>query len=139
MALVATASMSSSQLTSQSPSAAPKEPTTLGALFRIDQATGTPVALEPVKLKVLNGRDFSGGFLKPRERMVAYYIEGGASPVTFKAGEPQRFVIRLMSPGDRYGMETQFRRSAEAYKPGSVGVAKHRGGGADHWFEAEEG
>jgi hypothetical protein len=74
-------------------------------LFRIDQATGAPVALEPVKLKALNGRDFSGGFLKPRERMVAYYIEGGASPVTFRAGEPQQFFIRLMSPGDRYGME----------------------------------
>jgi WD40 repeat protein len=37
--------------------------------------------------------------------MVYHYIEGGASPASFKAGEPPQFVIRLMSPGDRYGAE----------------------------------
>lgn len=106
MVLVATASMSSSQMTSQAPSATPQEPTTLGELFRIDQATGAPAALERVKFKTIRaGPDFRPGFFQPLEHMVYFYIEGGASPVAFKAGEPQQFVIRLMSPGDRYGVE----------------------------------
>ena len=114
MVLVATASMSSSGLTTQAPSATPQEPTTLGELFRIDQATGVPAALERVKVKNLKvGQTREPGFLQPREDVVDFYIEGVASPVVFKAGEPQQFVIRLMSPGDRYGRELN---SAEVLK-----------------------
>jgi hypothetical protein len=106
MVLVATASMSSSRLASQAPSATPQEPTTLGELFRIDQATGAPAVLERVKVKNLKvGQTRQPGFLQPLEDVVDFYIEGVASPVVFKAGEPQQFVIRLMSPRDRYGRE----------------------------------
>ena len=114
MVLVATASMSSSRLASQAPSATPQEPTTLGELFRIDQATGAPAVLERVKVKNLKvGQTRQPGFLQPLEDVVDFYIEGVASPVVFKAGEPQQFVIRLMSPGDRYGRELD---SAEVLK-----------------------
>ena len=106
MVFVATASMSSSRLASQAPTATPQEPTTLGEIFRIDQATGAPAALERVKVKNLKvGQTRQPGFLQPLEDVVDFYIEGVASPVVFKAGEPQQFVIRLMSPGDRYGRE----------------------------------
>ncbi len=104
--LVATASMSSSRLTAQATSATPQEPTTLGELFRIEQATGAPTALERVKVKQHKiGKTRSPGIFQPREDVVDFYIEGAASPVVFKAGEPQQFVIRLMSPGDRYGRD----------------------------------
>lgn len=106
MVLVAVGLMFSTRLASQAGSAAPQEPETLGEMFRIDQATGAPAALERVKIKEQKaGPIRSGGIFKPREQMVDFYIEGGASPVLFKAGEPQLFVIRLMSPGDRYGNE----------------------------------
>ena len=106
MVLVAVASMLSTRLASQARSAAPQEPATLGEMFRIDQATGAAAALERVKIKEQKvGPIRSGGVFKPREQMVDFYIEGGASPVVFKAGEPHLFVIRLMSPGDRYGSE----------------------------------
>lgn len=106
MVLVAVASMFSTRLASQARTATPQEPATLGEMFRVDQATGTPAALERVKIKEQKaGPIRSGGIFKPREQMVDFYIEGGASPVVFKASEPQLFVIRLMSPGDRYGSE----------------------------------
>lgn len=104
--LVAAASMSSSQLASQAPSVTPQEPATLGEFFHIDQATGAPATLERVKIKEQKaGPIRSQGIFQPREQMVDFYIEGGASPVVFKAGEPQLFVIRLMSPADQYGRE----------------------------------
>jgi WD40 repeat protein len=90
MVLVATASMSPSQLTGQATSVTPQEPPTLGELFRIDQATGTPTPLERVKVKKI-GVDM---------HRVEFYIEGSASPVSFKAGEPLQFVVRLTRPGD---------------------------------------
>jgi hypothetical protein len=86
---------SSSPLTSQAPSATPLEPATLGELFRIDQVTGAPTALERVKVKGVLINSIHTG------RVVEFYIEGSASPVSFKAGEPLQFAIRLMSPGDR--------------------------------------
>jgi hypothetical protein len=116
MLFAATASMSSSQLTSQAPSASarPQEPATLGELLRIDQATGAPAALERVKVKNLKvGQTRQPGIFQPLEDVVDFYIEGVASPVVFKAGEPQQFVIRLMSPGDHYGRELN---SAEVLK-----------------------
>jgi hypothetical protein len=114
MVLVATASMSSSPLPPQAPSTTPQEPATLGEMFRIDQATGAAAALERVKVKDLKvGQTRQPGFLQPREDVVDFYIEGVTSPVVFKAGEPQQFVIRLMSPGDRYGRELN---SAELLK-----------------------
>jgi hypothetical protein len=114
MVLVATASMSSSRLTSQAPSAMPQEPTTLGEFFRIDPATGAPAALEHVKVKNLRvGQTRQPGIFQPVEDVEDFYIEGVASPVVFKAAEPQQFVIRLMSPGDRYGRELN---SAEVLK-----------------------
>ena len=106
MALMAMASTPSTRLASQERLAAPQEPATLGEMFHIDQTTGAPAALERVKIKEQKaGPIRSDGIIKPREQMVDFYIEGGASPVVFKSGEPQMFVIRLMSPGDRYGSE----------------------------------
>ena len=103
---VAIVPISSSQLSSRAPSAAPQEPTTLGELLRIDQATGTPSPLELVKFKTMRaGPDFRPGFLQPLEHMAYTYVEGGASPVTFRVGERPQFIIRLLSPGDRYGIE----------------------------------
>jgi hypothetical protein len=91
MLLVATASMSPSQLTGQATWVTPQEPPTLGEFFRIDQATGTPTPLERVEVKAV----------RTKRSVVEFYIEGSASPVSFKAGEPLQFAIRLMSPGDR--------------------------------------
>jgi hypothetical protein len=114
MVLVATASISSSGLTPQAPSATPQEPTTLGEFSRIDPATGTPTEMERVKVKNLKvGHTREPGILQPREDLVDLYVEGVASPVVFKAGESQQFVIRMMSPGDRYGRELN---SAELLK-----------------------
>jgi hypothetical protein len=98
IAAPALAQVPSSPPTSQSPSATPQEPTTLGELFRLDQATGAPTALERVKVKIYD----AGG---PSRHRWYSYIEGRASPVAFKAGERQVFVIRLLSPGGRYGVE----------------------------------
>ena len=106
MLLMATALISPSLMTSQTHSADPQEPTTLGKFFRIDQATGAPTALGSVKVKEQKaGPIRSQGVFKPHVQMVDFYVEGRASLVTFKTGEPQQFVIRLMSPGDRYGRE----------------------------------
>jgi hypothetical protein len=82
-------------LTGQATSVTPQEPTTLGELFRIDPATGTLTPLERVEVK---GVQVKG-------RMVEFGIEGSASPVSFRAGEPLQFAIRLMSPGDGTGRE----------------------------------
>jgi hypothetical protein len=72
----------------------------------MNRATGTPAALEHVKVKNLKVRQTrQPGIFQPLEHVVDFYIEGVASPVVFKADEPQQFVIRLMSPGDRYGRE----------------------------------
>jgi len=87
--------MSSSQSTPQTPLAAPQEPTTFAKIFRIDPATGAPTPLEDCKVKN-SATQYKSGFL---------YLEGRASPAAFKAVEPQVFVIRLMSPGDKYGVE----------------------------------
>jgi len=89
--LVATAPMSPGQLTGQATGVTPQEPPTMGEFFRIDQATGTPTPLERVEVK--------GVTIK--RSVVEFYIEGSASPVSFKAGEPLQFAIRLMSLGDR--------------------------------------
>jgi hypothetical protein len=78
-------------LTGQATSVTPQEPPTFGELFRIDPATGTPTPLERVEVK--------GVYVK--RSVVEFYFEGSASPVSFKAGEPLQFAIRLMSPGDR--------------------------------------
>jgi len=103
--IVATALISWSQLAAQAPSAKPQEPSSLGEMFRIDQLTGAPATLERVKVKQHKIGQVRSGFLQPPKDQVNFYIEGGASPVVFKAAEPQQFVIRLMSPGDRYGRE----------------------------------
>jgi hypothetical protein len=100
MLLVATASVSPSQLTGQATSVTPQEPSILGELFRIDQATGTPTPLERVKVKKL----------PVNMHRVEFGIEGPASPVSFKAGEPLQFAIRLLSPGDRNDGELQVLR-----------------------------
>jgi hypothetical protein len=114
MVLVAVPAISSVSLRAQAPSATLQEPATLGELFRIDQATGAPAALERVKIKNLKvGHTRQPGIFQPREDVVDFYIEGIASPVVFKAGEPQQFVIRLMSPEDKYGRELN---SAEVLK-----------------------
>jgi hypothetical protein len=93
--LLVSATMSSSQSTPQTPLAPPQEPTTFGLVFRIDPATGAPTPLEDCKIKS-SATQYSSGFL---------FIDGPASPVAFKAAEPQVFVIRLMSPEDKYGVE----------------------------------
>jgi hypothetical protein len=114
MALVVTASITPSRLAAQVSSIAPQEPTTLGEIFRVDPSTGAPAALERVKVKNLKvGQTRQPGIFQPREDVVDFYIEGVASPVVFKAGEPQQFVIRLMSPEDKYGRELN---SAEVLK-----------------------
>jgi hypothetical protein len=87
--LVVTASMSPSQLPGQATSVTPQEPPTLGELFRIDPATGTPTPLERVKVNKI----------QVDMHRVEFCIEGSVSPVSLKAGEPLQFVIRLTSPG----------------------------------------
>jgi hypothetical protein len=82
-----------------------QEPTTLGEIFRIDQLTGAPAALEHVKVKQQKVGQTRSGVFQPREDVVDFFIEGAASSVAFKSGEAQQFVIRLMSPEDRYGRE----------------------------------
>ena len=44
--LVATASIAPSRLLAQVSSLIPQEPTTLGVIFRVDQVTGAPSALD---------------------------------------------------------------------------------------------
>jgi hypothetical protein len=106
MLLVATASMSPSQLNGQATSNTLQEPPTLGELFNAAQATGALTPLEHVKLKKrAAGPIRSGGFLQPRVQMVEFYFEGGTSPVVFKAVQPLQFVVRLMNPVDQYGRE----------------------------------
>jgi hypothetical protein len=43
------------------------------------------------------GQTRSPGIFQPLENAVDFYIEGAASPVVFKAGEPQRIVRFLLS------------------------------------------
>jgi hypothetical protein len=101
--LSAAASVSPGRIACQATVITPLEPATLGEFFRVDQTTGAPTPLEHVKIKTLVGPVQGGGFLKPVTQTAEYYIEGVTSPVTFKAGEPQEFVIRLMGPGDSWG------------------------------------
>jgi hypothetical protein len=103
--LVATASIAPSRLSAQVSSITPQEPTTLGEIFRVDQVTGAPSALEHVKVKPQKVGQTRSGVFQPRENIVDFYIEGAASAVAFKAAESQQFVIRLMRPEDRYGRE----------------------------------
>jgi hypothetical protein len=100
MILVAAASMSSARLACQAAPVTPQEPPTLDEFFRVDRATGAPTPLERMKMQKVAGPVQKGGI-----QMVESYIEGVASPVQFKAGEPQQFVIRLMSPGDSQGKD----------------------------------
>jgi hypothetical protein len=98
MILAVAASMSPARLACQATPVAPQEPPTLGEFFRVDRATGAPTPLELAKIKnalVLTGDG----------REVEFYFEGSASTVTFKAGEPQQFVIRLIVPGDNSGKD----------------------------------
>lgn len=105
MLLALAASISPCRLPGQTAPIAPQEPSALGELFSVDQATGALAPLEHVKTKTLPGKIQSGGFLQPRVQMVELYFEGRTSPVTFKAGQPMHFLVRLMSPADRYGQE----------------------------------
>jgi len=106
MLLVATISIAPSQLAAQATSVTPQEPTTLGEIFRVDPSTGAPTALERVKIKNLKvGQTRQPGIFQPLENVVDFYIEGVTSTVAFQAGDPQQFVIRLMSPEDKYGRE----------------------------------
>jgi hypothetical protein len=114
--LLLSATMSSSQSTPQAPRATPQEQTTFAKIFRIDPASGAPTPLEDCKIKSSATR-YSSGFL---------FLEGQTSPVAFKAAEPQVFVIRLMSPEDKYGVELtteQVRKRIELQRL-NVGVLK---------------
>lgn len=98
--LVTTALTLSSQVTSRSPI----QPSGTGEIFAIDQSTGAVLALEHVRTRNhAVGGPVRKGVFQPLEQPTNVYIEGGASPVELKAGETPRFVVRLMSPGDRYG------------------------------------
>jgi len=119
MLLVATASMSPSQLTGQATSVTPQEPPTLGELFGIDQATGTPTPLERVEVK--------GVALNLRK--VEFGIEGSASPVSFKASEPLQFAIRLMSRGDRNDGELNAKEVQRHIRLGRLVVQHFKKGG----------
>jgi hypothetical protein len=103
--LVATASMSSSRLAAQVSSINPQEPATLAEIFRVDQRTGALAALEHVKVRQQKVGQTRSGIFQPREDVVDFYMDGAASTVAFKAAEAQQFVIRLLSPEDRYGRE----------------------------------
>lgn len=98
--LTAIASVSPGRLACLATPITPQEPPTLGEFFRVDQATGAPTPLEHMKMRTVAGPVQKGGI-----QMVESYIEGVASPVQFKAGEPQQFVIRLMSPSDSQGKD----------------------------------
>ena len=98
--LVAAASISPGQLTCQAPSIVPQRPSTLGEFFRVDPVTGAPTPLEYAKIKTLVG-PVQRGHMQTAD----FYIEGVSSPVTFKAGEPEQFVICLMSAGDDWGKD----------------------------------
>jgi hypothetical protein len=99
MLLAAAASMSPARLICQTPSITPQQPRSLGEFFRVDRATGAPTPLEHVKIKTFAAQ------IKGLTQMDEFYIEGVASQVQFKAGEPQQFVISLMSPGDSWGKD----------------------------------
>ncbi|HTC63445.1 MAG TPA: hypothetical protein VK709_11430 [Candidatus Saccharimonadales bacterium] len=103
--LVATTLISPTSLAAQVSSLTPQEPATLGEIFRVDQSTGAPSVLEQVKVKQQKVGQTRSGIFQPRENLVDFYIEGAASTAAFKAAESQRFVIRLMSPEDKYGRE----------------------------------
>ncbi len=105
MLIVAAASISRSKLIGQATSVTVQEPPTLGELFYADKSTGALSPLEHVKPKRLAGRIQSGGFLQPRVQRVELYFQGGCSSVAYKAGQPVHFLVRLMSPADRYGQK----------------------------------
>ena len=105
MLLVAAASWSPGQLSGQASPITVQEPPILGELFYADGSTGALTPLEHVKPKRLAGRIKSGGFLQPRVQMVELYFEGGTSSVAYKAGQPLHFLVRLLSPADRYGQK----------------------------------
>ena len=90
------------------PAAAPstvQEPSVPGELYLVTP-TGTLTALERVRMRERKvGGTRSQGMFKPSVQDFAYYFEGGSSPVTFKAGDPQVFVIRMLGPSSRWGKE----------------------------------
>jgi len=82
------------------------EPSVAGEMFGVVASTGALKPLERVRMntrKVGNAR--SQGTFKGSVQDYAYYFDGGSSPVTFAAGEPLRFVIRMMGPVSRSGRE----------------------------------
>jgi hypothetical protein len=83
-----------------------QEPAALGELYGVSRTTGGLVSLERVQMKEQKvGGARSQGIFKPSVQDFSYYFEGSASPVTFKAGDPPAFAIRLMGPVDRYGKD----------------------------------
>ena len=81
------------------------EPGAAGELFHVG-ATGTLRPLERVRMRERKvGGARSQGMFKPSVQDYAYYLEGGASQVTVKAGDPQVFVIRMLGPSSRWGKE----------------------------------
>jgi hypothetical protein len=117
MILSAAASMSPGRLACQVHSITPQEPPTFGEFFRVDQTTGAPTRLEPVQVKKLVGPLQRGGI-----QTVEFYVEGEVSPVAFKAGEPQQFVIRLMSPGESSGNDLSAIEAREHIELGQLMV-----------------
>ena len=78
-----------------------QEPSAPGELFFVAPG-GALTALERVRLKdrkVGNAR--SQGIFKPSVQDFAYYFDGAASPVTFRSGDPQVFVIRMLGSSNR--------------------------------------
>jgi len=105
-------------LIGQATSVAPQEPPTLGELFRIDQATGTPTPLERVEVKKV----------PINMHKVEFGIAGSASPVSFKAGEPLQFAIRLVSPGDRNDGELDAKEVQRHIRLGRLAVQHFKKG-----------
>lgn len=88
------------------PSTSLQEPSTPGELFFV-APTGTLTALERVRMrdKKVGGARSQGAF-KGSVQDFAYYFDGASSPVTIKSGDPQVFVIRMLSPtNSRWGRE----------------------------------
>ena len=98
----------SSPPASMTPAPAPAnvpEPGAAGELFHVG-ALGTLRPLERVRMRDRKvGGARSQGMFKPSVQDYAYYLEGGASPVTVKTGDPQVFVIRMLGPSSRWGKE----------------------------------
>lgn len=60
----------------------PQEPDGVSGVFRVNPATGELMPLEPAKSKV------------PIFGLKMVYLEGAASPITFRYGEPHAFALR---------------------------------------------